>query len=121
MGQDRFSALERFAYRRLWTVDETMLLRRLYGTAPLRELVRSFPGRTIEQLQSKARSLLLSEQQVTRAHRWTASELDRLRYLYPTTPTRELLGLFPGRCLESLTNKATRLGLLKAYPPPRGA
>lgn len=42
---------------------------------------------------------------------WTKEELERLRRIYPSASTPELLAAFPGRTHTSLRHKASRLGI----------
>lgn len=53
--------------------------------------------------------------------RWTEEELDRINRKYSAAPRHELTGMFPGRSLSQLQNKACSMGVFRVIPDTMSA
>ncbi len=104
-----------------WTRQEAMDLKRIYGTRSDEDLAKIF-GRSEEMIHEQAEELCLAKdkafirktngQGTTRMPRWSATELDILRELYPSTSNLDLAQRL-GRSVKSIVSKAHHVGLKK--------
>lgn len=96
---------------RIWDESELALLRQhhrhpevLAGLLPFRS------ARAIEGMRVKLK--------LTRDYRpWTMADLAKLRRIYRTTPTADIVTQFPGRSLKAIQHHAYKMGLKKEKPP----
>lgn len=92
----------------LWTEREDDFVRSLYPD--YKALRRKLRRRTYHALRARARTLDV----VTRRHVWLASEVSRLRRLYPRASREELLAAFPDVTWEKIKAKAQHAGIRRA-------
>lgn len=96
---------------RVWTKGEKAIVRALYPDYDA--LVKALPGRTRNGIQCHARGSGMCP----KIHAWTASEVLRLRKLYPHASRREVLAAFPGLGWQATVIRANKLGLRRAPIP----
>ncbi len=104
-----------------WTRDEVARFKRIYGTRTDENLARIF-GRPLESIRREAQKLMLAKDKAflrklngktsTRMPRWSESELQQLRELYPERPNLEIAEILK-RSVKSIVSKAHNLGLKK--------
>lgn len=104
-----------------WTQDESAELKRLYGTRKDEDLSLIF-GKPVEALREEAQRLCLAKDKAfvrritgeaaTRMPRWTDSELELLRELYPLEPNLAIAKRLD-RSVKSIVSKAHNMGLKK--------
>jgi hypothetical protein len=104
-----------------WTQEEIAEFKRLYGTRTDDDLAVIF-GRTIEAVKrlgaryclakDKAFVRKLTGSSATRMPRWTASEIEELKRIYPTVANLDIAAKL-NRSVKSVVSKAHNLGLKK--------
>lgn len=104
-----------------WTQEEIAEFKRLYGTRTDEDLAIVF-GRTIEAVKrlgaryclakDKAFVRKLTGSSATRMPRWSSSEIEDLKQLYPTAPNLDIAAKL-NRSVKSVVSKAHNLGLKK--------
>ena len=104
-----------------WTQEEIADFKRLYGTRTDEDLALIF-GRTIDSVKrlgaryclakDKAFVRKLTGSAATRMPRWAATELEKLRQLYPVTSNLDIAQSL-NRSVKSVVSKAHNLGLKK--------
>jgi len=92
----------------LWTEREDDVVRALYPD--YKALRRKLRRRTYYALRARARTLDV----VTRRHVWLATEVSRLRRLYPRASREELLAAFPDITWRKIKAKARHAGIHRA-------
>lgn len=102
--------------------DDLVRFKRIYGTRTDEDLAIVF-GRKVEVIRSQADELCLSKDKAflrrasggvakTKMPRWSASELEKLRELYPAHSNLEIAQIL-GRSVKSVVSKAHNMGLKK--------
>lgn len=94
----------------LWTAKEDAVVAALYPDYGA--LRRALRRRTYYALRNRVRHLGI----VKRRHVWTANEVRRLRSLYLSATTRELMAVFPGMSWRQIAGKARHIGLRGRKP-----
>lgn len=89
----------------LWTTEEDTAVRQLYPD--YRALLRALKRRSYFASRHRARFLGMA----TRRHVWTANEVARVRKLYLTVSTSELMAAFPDMRWHQVSGKARHIGL----------
>ncbi|PAB60995.1 LAGLIDADG family homing endonuclease [Anaeromicrobium sediminis] len=99
--------------QKLWTSQEEKILKEIYGTMKLEEMVKLyFQHRSIESLSNKARQLGLRDSNKNHQKIWTKNEEQILKRVYGKIKVEEILKrYFPDRTIHSIYYKATKLGL----------
>lgn len=92
----------------LWTKKEDDVVRALYPD--YKALQRRLRRRTYYALRARARTLDV----VKRRRLWLASEVSRLRRMYPRATRDELLVAFPDMAWKQITYKARHAGIYRA-------
>lgn len=92
----------------LWTKKEDDIVRALYPD--YRALQKALRRRTYHALRARARTLDI----VKRRRLWLASEVSRLRRMYPKATRHELLTAFPDMAWEKITYKGRHVGIYRA-------
>jgi hypothetical protein len=100
-----------------WSHEDSMELRRLYGSETNENLARRF-GRSVGDIEHRATELALRKNKAafkgtTRMPRWTSEQVSHLRDHYADTPNLTL-ALELGRSVKSVVSKAHHLGLHKS-------
>lgn len=95
-----------------WTEHEDTLLKTMYLTNKLPQLVEFFPNRTAYAIQHRSGSLGLTRQG-KKGKPWTKEEEAILREKYLTHSAPELYKLLPGRSPNAIHPKANSMGLIK--------
>lgn len=90
-----------------WPLAEDETIKELYPNT--RRILRKLPHRTRSQIKYRARCLGVLKQNRS----WLASEVARLRRLYPTRTKAEVLAAFPGWKWERIKTKVITLRLRK--------
>jgi hypothetical protein len=121
-----------------WSSDDDTRLAALYPAASWSSIRAEFPGRSRAAIERRAGQLGARRAAAAKSHgiaqgggpRWTASEDQTIRALYPDSPWDALLAELPGRAPASVHARARRLGVkrrvrgrLEPTPrpgPPRG-
>ena len=84
----------------LWTKEEDDIVRELYPD--YKALRRKLRRRTYNAIKERARTLEVAH----RRHVWLASEVSRLRRLYPRSDRLDILAAFPGLRWRQIAGKA---------------
>ena len=92
----------------LWTKKEDDIVRALYPD--YKALRRKLRRRTYSAVKNRARTLNV----VKRRRMWLASEVSRLRRLYPRATQEELMQAFPGMTWRRIAYKARHVGIRRA-------
>ncbi|MBK8978685.1 MAG: hypothetical protein IPM29_22535 [Planctomycetes bacterium] len=102
-----------------WNAADDRELRACHGSLP-DELVALRLGRSTDDIRERAHSLRLGKDKAAlrgpepvAMPRWTSDDLQRLRQLYPDHDNLSVARAL-GRSVQSVTSKATRLGLTKS-------
>ena len=119
--QQQIGEIRRIQQAGRWTAEEIAEFKRLYGTRTDDDLAIIF-GRTLEAVKrlgaryclakDKAFVRKLTGSSATRMPRWAASEIERLKELYPTTANLDIAAKL-NRSVKSVVSKAHNLGLKK--------
>ena len=97
-----------------WSPNEIALLKKLYSTVRVRDLVGKFPKRTADTIVAKAQSLTLPS-----AKLWQPEENQMLRTHFAKTPRSELRTMLSKRSWVAIMAQAERLGLKRLRRKPR--
>lgn len=91
-----------------WSDDDILILTKAYeNKTPAKEIILMLGGRFTESvIRTKAYKLGLRSRK-----EWTASEIEILQRHYETTPTEDLLTMFPDRTIRMIQDKARSMGL----------
>lgn len=93
---------------KLWTESENAILRQLYPDfGKIRELL---PHRTIQALWPQCRKLGMKRSR----HRWLASEVSKLRKIFPTWSRSKICEVFPGMTWNAIDKTAHYYGVRRA-------
>lgn len=87
----------------LWTKKEDDIVREFYPDYKV--LRRKLRRRTYDAIKSRARTLNVAH----RRHIWLASEVSRLRRLYPKADRLDILAAFPGLRWRQIAGKANHI------------
>ncbi len=98
----------------LWTTKEINLLRKLYPTTRVKDLVPLFPKRSKATIVAKALNINLPS-----AKLWQPGENKILRKYFSKYPIQELLKLLPRRSKTAIWAQGERLGLRQNRNHPR--
>jgi hypothetical protein len=119
--QEQIFELGRIQQGGRWTNAEMLRFRRLYGTRSDENLAAIF-GRSLDAVQRLAKRFCLAKDKAflkkqrgegaTQMPRWSNSELNLLRELYPRTPNLEIARQL-NRSVKSIVSKAHHFGLKK--------
>ncbi len=93
---------------RVWTSQEDDVLRKLYPD--YRAIEQALPGRHIKALVARSARIGVSRS----CHGWKASEISKLRKLYPTASHSTLLVEFPGLTWGAIKQAARAHGIFRA-------
>ena len=103
----------------LWTPEETETLKQNASRLSRAELQALLPEKTLKQINQKASSLgLIDENRIE----WTDKEIEALRTNAPTHTMKELRGILAGRDETSIRSKLRTLGIeckLSRKPPSK--
>ncbi len=119
----RLDELSRAPRRGAWSRDELRFLQRAYGTRH-DEAIALGLGRSVEDVRSRATELALGKDKAEprlvvlpnsprRMPRWTVAELAELRRRYPEEDNLTIARAL-GRSVQSVTSKASELGISKS-------
>jgi len=97
-----------------WTVEEIDLLKSLYPTNRIKDLVSKFPNRNADTLVVKALSLMLPS-----AKLWQPEENRILKSFFLNSSKEELMNLLPRRSWSGIIAQGERLGLNRKTDKPR--
>jgi hypothetical protein len=89
-----------------WTTVEVARLKELYGTAPVKVILKQFPDRSLGALCQQAHYLGLTEA----VRPWTRQETEILQEMYPIGGTRACRQ-FLRRSRKAITDRAQLLGI----------
>lgn len=97
-----------------WSLEEVELLKGLYPSIRVKDLVDRFPNRNSDTIVAKALSLRLPS-----AKLWHPKENKKLEKTFINTTKDELLNLFPRRSWSAILAQGERLGLKRKRDKPR--
>lgn len=101
-------AVGRGRSRKIWSSADDETIKRLHPN--FKNILRQLPHRTRNQVHYRAKCL-----GITRRHRpWLASEVARLRKIYPTSSRPEVMAAFPGWKWSRIKEKVKNERLAKA-------
>jgi hypothetical protein len=98
---------------KFWSQKEMRLLKRLYPTTRVKDLIELFPTRTKATIVAKARSLNLPS-----AKLWQPSEDTILRKYFYKAKKKKLLALLPRRSWGAILARGERVGLKRRLNKP---
>lgn len=103
-----------------WTDAEDEVLRANYADSTIDILIELLPDRTVQAIQTRAKTLRLSKSYSSGwSTRWTDAEDEILRANYAESTMTRLLELLPGRTKGGIYLRAFNLRISKPLPEPK--